>query len=451
MKRVSAKLKLTLWTALLMVLMAGALMALMFYLSDNIISSNSKSILTKVVGDNADELEFDDGRIDTDDIDFFKNSVYTLLYSEDGEKIAGSFPEEFSTEPPLSDKKLTEITQDGTLYYIYDILSPVEDSRNPAWVRGVIAVDEVASAINSIMQIALISLPIIVVLGTVGCYFIAKKTFSPIDKIIKTAEEISESENLSLRIDLKGESAELQKLADTFDIMFSRLENAFEVEKQFTSDVSHELRTPTSVILAQCEYAIGHSIPMEDKEDALETVQRQASKISKLISDLLNLTRLDSGIEKADFREINLSELVNEICEEHKIISPSGIELTHSIAPDIKGAFDAAMMSRLLGNLISNAFRYSKETGKVEVSLTESQNDIVLSVKDDGIGISKQDQQKIFQRFYQVDSSRTMSQSGNMGLGLAMVEQIAKLHNAKITVESEIGVGSVFRIKFKKN
>ncbi len=450
MKKVSAKIRLTLFTTFLMLLMASVLIGLMFSLGDNIISANTITQLTEVVDDNSDELEFDDGRLDTGDVDFLKKGVYTLLYSQDGEHIDGNFPEDGISEQPFLDKETTEFTLDGTLYYIYDRLSSVEDSSSLVWVRGIIAVDEVASATNSILQTALFSLPFFVLLGALGCYFIAKITFRPIDKIIKTAEEISESENLALRIGLQGGSPEMCKLSDTFDKMFERLESVFEAEKQFTSDVSHELRTPTAVILAQCEYAIGESIAMEDKEDALETVQRQALKMSILISDLLNLIRMDRGAQETELRQINLSNLVLEVCEEQKLVAPSDLKMMYDIAPNISGAFDSTMISRLLENLISNSFRYRKENGNTHIALYETTTDIILSVKDDGIGIAKEHQEKIWHRFYQVDGSRTASQHGSMGLGLSMVMQIAKLHHAKVEVDSELHHGSLFTVKFPK-
>ncbi len=450
MKNISAKIRLTLFTTFLMLLMASVLIGLMFSLSDNIISANSIAQLTEIVEDNSDELEFDDGKLDIDDVDLFKKGVYTLLYTNDGEHIAGDFPEVGITTQPFVDKQITEFTVDGTLYYIYDSLSSVEDSRSLMWVRGIIAVDAVANATNGILRTALFSLPFFVIFGALGCYFIAKITFRPIDKIVNTAEEISESENLALRIDLQGGSPEIRKLSDTFDKMFERLETAFEVEKQFTSDVSHELRTPTAVIIAQCEYAIGEKIAMEDKEEALETIQRQALKMSNLISDLLNLIRLDRGVEKVNLQQMELSELVQEICEEQSQLAPLDIKLTYDVTPDISGAFDYTMISRLLGNLISNSLRYKKENGNVHVTLTETTTEIILSVKDDGIGIAKEHQEKIWNRFYQVDSSRTASQHGSMGLGLSMVAQIAKLHNAKILLESELDKGSLFMVKFPK-
>ncbi len=452
MKNISAKIRLTLFTTFLMLLMAGVLIAFMFTVSDDIVSSSSIAQLTEVVDDNSDELEFDDGELDVGDVDFFKKGVYILLYSTEGEYIAGDFSEDGIAAQPFSDKETNEFTVDGKLYYIYDRLVPVEDSRSLVWMRGVIAVDEAISATNDVLKIALFSLPIFVLFGAIGCYFIAKITFRPIDKIVKTAEEISESENLALRIDLQGGSPEIRKLSETFNKMFERLESAFEAEKQFTSDVSHELRTPTAVILAQCEYAIGDNITLEDKEDALETVQRQALKMSNLISDLLSLIRLDRGTQKTELLQTDLSELVREICEEQELIAPPGLKMTYDISPNISGAFDSAMINRLLTNLISNSFCYKNESGNANahVSLTETTAEIVLSVKDDGIGIAKEHQEKIWHRFYQVDSSRTASQYGSMGLGLSMVAQIAKLHNAKIELKSELNSGSLFTVKFPK-
>ncbi len=450
MKKLSAKIRLTLYTAVLMALMASALIALMFSLSNNIVSTNSMNQLKEVVHDNADELEFDDGELEVDDIDFFKKSVHTIILNKYGEVIAGNFPEILVEELPLKDNELTEIVTDDALYYVYDVLTTVKGYRSELYIRGVIAVDEVADATNGILQVALLLLPIFIILGAVGCYFIAKRTFRPIDKIVKTAEEISKSEDLSLRIDLKGGSPEINQLAVTFDNMFERLESAFIAEKQFTSDVSHELRTPTAVILAQCEYALGEKISQEDKEEALETVQRQAAKMSRLISDLLNLNRLERGVEKVQFNNISLSELVRDVCEEQEIVKPSDISFKYDIALNVSGNFDEGLITRLLTNLISNAFRYNKDNGSVEVALNDTGDEIVLSVKDNGIGISKEDQTKIWNRFYQVDSSRTAGQSGSMGLGLAMVKQVVLLHGGKVELESELGVGSLFVVKFKK-
>jgi len=450
MKNLSAKLKLTVWNSLLMVLMASIVMGLILSFSDDIIATNSKTTLINVVDDNTDELEFEDGMLEIDDIDFFKNSVYTLLYSQEGERIAGTLPEEFLNEPPLQDKGMAKIAIDGTVYYIYDRLGLVEDSDILMWVRGVTAVDKVGSATNSILQTTLFSLPIFILLAAIGCYFIAKHTFRPIDKIIHTAEEISSSENLSLRINLKNGDTEIHNLSNAFDKMFERLESAFEAEKQFSQNVSHELRTPTAVILAQCEYTLESNTTDKDRQEALEVIQRQAKKISRLIADLLSLIRLERGIEKPEFVNIDLSELVTFVCEEQNVIAPKNTTFNYNIMPNITLNANHPMMIILVTNLVSNAFRYRKEKGNISVILTENDAEIILSISDDGIGIAKENQTKLWQRFYQVDSSRTANHDGNTGLGLSMVAQIVKLHGAKIRVESELGKGSCFTVNFQK-
>ncbi len=465
MSRISAKAKLTLWTSLLITLMACIVFFFIFAFSENIIERNAEDSLLEVVNDNAKEIDFENGRIELDleDIDLYKNNIYTLLYDENYELLAGNIPENLGqynssiNEIPFTNGELKEHTLGETTLYIYDVLVSSKAVDDTVWVRGIISIDEAQNATNIIFFLAIASLPLFIIIATLGCYFIAKKTFRPIDRIIQTAESITQSGNLSLRINITKSDAEMQKLSDTFDNMFERLQWAFanlektyESERQFTSDVSHELRTPTSVILAQCEYALDTTATPADKEEALETVQRQALKMSKLISDLLNIIRLERGMEKAIFKPHNLSDIVHNICEEQKIIAPSKIKIHTDIHPSITGDFDEVMITRLLNNLISNAFRFTNENGNVLVSLSENAHNIILSVKDDGIGISPENLPKIWSKFYQVDSSRTATKDGNMGLGLSMVSQIAQFHNAKIEVYSELNQGSEFVVKFSK-
>ncbi len=445
MKNLSAKLQLTVWTSLLMSAMAIIVIVLLFSFSDTIIETNSKSQLMKVVLKNADELEWDDRKLDTDDIDFYKNGVTTLIYSETGTILFGSFPDDQNQNIPLKDKETTEITINETTYYVYDVLSSVEDSRQKLWVRGVISVNEVAETIRPLLLLSLFILPAFIIVGTAGCYIIVKLTFRPLDTIIKTAEEISTNEDLTLRINLENSSAEIQQLANTFDSMLNKLEESFEAEKQFSQNVSHELRTPTAVILAQCEYALGEKVQEHDKQEALEVVNKQAKKMAKLISELLGLLRFERGIEKAEFSQINLSELVLLVCEEQSVLNEKNINLTHSIEPNIILKANQTMLIRLVSNLLSNAYRYGKENGCINVVLSEEDNNIRLLIEDDGIGIADENIEKIWQRFYQVDASRS---TDSMGLGLAMVHQIAKLHNAKIDVKSELEKGSIFTIHF---
>lgn len=161
--------------------------------------------------------------------------------------------------------------------------------------------------------------------------------------------------------------------------------------------------------------------------------------MSELVSQLLSMTRLDQGTEKANFEISDISKLVKSICEE-QIYSKNIINL--DIEENTTANIDVALISRLVQNLIDNAVKYSNDNGNILVSVHRTEDEIQISVKDDGIGISKDEQDKIWQRFYQVDSSR--SGDNGTGLGLSMVKKIAEIHGGYMSLESEPLEGSKF-------
>ena len=224
-------------------------------------------------------------------------------------------------------------------------------------------------------------------------------------------------------------------------MLIARLDESFEAERQFTSDVSHELRTPMSVIMAQCEYTLDEERTPQEYERALRLIRRQGRKMTKLINDMLDFVRLERRGTNYQIEKLNLSALVNSVCEDMSLIRERGISLEHEVEDEIWVDGNPALLSRLLSNLISNAYRYGKDDGHIKVRLKKSQDEVTLSVSDDGIGISREDKEKIFRRFYQADSSRTGS---GTGLGLSMVKEIASFHGGSMSVESEPGKGSEF-------
>ena len=235
-RNVSIKSKITLWNAALMLLLVTLVLGFMLSMGTSIIEVSGKRQLVRVLDDNAEEIEFDDGRLELDDVNFFESGVYTLVYTQEGALISGKSPSG-ALELALEDMSLRSLFSDGIEYYIYDKLIDVEDYGR-VWVRGIIELDEVADLVHLLFFIALISLPFFVLFATLGCYFISKRAFRPIDKIINLAKEINESENLSLRINLGDGKDEVYELARTFDEMFAQLESSFEGEKQFSSDAS---------------------------------------------------------------------------------------------------------------------------------------------------------------------------------------------------------------------
>ena len=266
----------------------------------------------------------------------------------------------------------------------------------------------------------------------------------PVNKITKTAKEISESKDLSQRINLKETDKEISSLAATFDEMLEKLETSFNKEKQFTSDASHELRTPISVILTECEYGEECVEDIDEFKEVIGSIKEQANKMSKLVSELLMISRMDKNKIVLSFEDLNIRELLNCVCDEQIEIQTKKIELIRNIDENVMGNADRMTLTRLFVNLISNAYQYSPENTKIIVSLTKEKDKVVFSVKDEGIGISKEDQTKIWDRFYQVNSSRLDDGSGGSGLGLSMVKWISDMHKGTLTVESELGKGSTF-------
>jgi len=451
MRKVTIKLKITLWFTTFMILLSAVVFAFIALVSNSTTTHQTRGALTRLIDENIREIDYDDGQLEIDD-DFvsFQNGIYCLVFQENGEKISGYAPYDELESEPFEDGSIRSVIIDGETYIIYDRMvsfKPHED----VWIRGV--VPERGNAINltAVYRAVLIALPLLIILAAFGGYLIAKRSLRPIQKISETAEDIGNSGDLSKRIEMGIGGDELHQLAGAFNRMFDRLETNFEAERNFTSDASHELRTPVSTILAHCEYAFENASGEQELYEAIEAIQKQGYRMSHLIGSLLYFTRMEQRTDAVAFESIDLSALVLSVCREQREISEKNITLKEDIQPDILMKADVALISRMLENLIRNAYRYGKENGNISVTLKEADHRIILSVSDDGIGIVPDELPKIWNRFYRVDKSRSSVKGVGFGLGLAIVKQIAELHNGSVEVESEINKGSTFIIKFAKS
>ena len=314
------------------------------------------------------------------------------------------------------------------------------------WLRGIMEAPENGALTRNLLTVALAALPIFIFLVAAGCYWISKRAFRPLDNITATALAINEARDLSRRIDLPPGKDEFSRLAGTFDRLFERLERSFEAEKQFTADASHELRTPVSIIKGACEYAEKYDETPEERQETISMIHRQADRMSELISGLLSMTRLEQGTETARVEQVDLRELVSSICKESVYTQE---RLSVELPEKVMVQADPTLLSRLIQNLIENGFKYGKPGGRVWISAGASEDEVLLRVRDDGIGIPPEQQDKIWQRFYQVDTSH--GDEGGAGLGLAMVQQIARIHGGYMTLKSEPDVGSEFTLHLPKN
>ena len=307
-------------------------------------------------------------------------------------------------------------------------------SYDKVYIRGICPANETIRAFDTVAKNALYLFPVFIIIAAIGAYIITRKTIRPVEAITDSARKISSGNDLSKRLDTGKAPYEIYELGETFNDMFARLQLFFENEKRFTSDASHELRTPLAVIKAECEYALSENADENDRIEALESINKQNEKMISLVSSLLAVTRAEQGTARFSLEKGSLSELVNDICENFK--TTKNIKLSYDIEDCIQVEMNVTLMTQLVENLLSNADKYGKENGHINVKLYKERDSIVLSVKDNGIGISEEDLPKIWNRFYRADSSR--SETEGFGLGLSLVKKIAEIHSAECFARSEI-------------
>lgn len=436
-----------------MVLVTCLCLAVLFSLSGNEILTSAQMHLRERVQESADEIELEDGEFEIDS-DFYSldNNVYLALYDTGGNFLYGKVPPGLEQDPQFEDGKIQMVKSGTEQWYVYDVQYEMENGQE-FYIRGVVSVTETQKEFLIAVRFAVILLPLTVILTALIGYRLIRRTLLPVRQMTETVQEIQKDGDLSRRIGVSQETGkdEFYQLAGTFDGMLESLEQAFLRERQFTSDVSHELRTPVSVILAQCEASLNRTDLSEEQRKEILLIRKKAGEMSQMISQLLLLSRADQGRQQLNKEEINISELTQIIVEEQKMLAQRRkIEVHTEIEPDITGYLDESFYIRMLDNLISNAVSYGKEGGNIKVTLHQIPSGVRGTVEDDGIGISRDDQVHIWERFYRVDASRTGKEDGShSGLGLSMVKWIAQAHGGNVRVESELGKGSCFTFELK--
>ena len=436
-----------------MVLVTCLCLAVLFSLSGNEILTSAQMHLRERVQESADEIELEDGEFEIDS-DFYSldNNVYLALYDTGGNFLYGKIPPGLEQAPQFEDGKIQTVKSGTEQWYVYDVQYEMENGQE-FYIRGVVSVTETQKEFLIAVRFAVILLPLTVILTALIGYRLIRRTLLPVRQMTETVQEIQKDGDLSRRIGVSQATGkdEFYQLAGTFDGMLESLEQAFLRERQFTSDVSHELRTPVSVILAQCEASLNRTDLSEEQRKEILLIRKKAGEMSQMISQLLLLSRADQGRQQLNKEEINISELTEIIVEEQKMLAQRRkIEVHTEIEPDITGYLDESFYIRMLDNLISNAVSYGKEGGNIKVTLHQIPSGVRGTVEDDGIGISRDDQVHIWERFYRVDASRTGKEDGShSGLGLSMAKWIAQAHGGNVRVESELGKGSCFTFELK--
>ncbi len=406
-------------------------------------SISEETLETTVKSSVEDITQYEDHIEIEPSFNFYKNGVAIVLYGAAGTPLAGTTPASFIAETPLMSDNLRRVSSQSEVWLVYDLFI-----RHPAtkgiWIRGIYSFNSSHLLLQSITRVAFIALPVFLLLAIFTGYGITKKAFQPLKNIHDTASSIQSGNDLSRRITLHEPKDEFYELSALLNHMIGRLELAFESERQFSSDVSHELRTPIAVILSQCEYAFTKLEDPALSEECLQGIQDQAQRMSRLVSQLLELSRNLDAKSLLNIEPIALNELCEDVAEQlASAAAKKDIRLLLDIC-DVTAEVDQTQIIRLLLNLVSNAIQYGKEHGFVKIRLMQNSENAILAVSDDGIGIQPENLDKVFRRFYKEDSSRSSHEG--FGFGLSYVQWITQAHGGTISVQSEAGIGTTFTV-----
>lgn len=309
---------------------------------------------------------------------------------------------------------------------------------------------------------SVIATTIIILLSSVCTYFLTKKALTPLQKLTSEVSQI-QAQNLSTQLEVPNSKDEIAQLTRSFNEMLTRLDNAFSTQKQFSANAAHELRTPLAVLQTNLEVFEKKQEPeMVEYRQLFTMIKEQTARLSQLVGTLLDMTNLKS-VPRTD--HVSLEELVDEVfCDLDPVAEKAGISIhfddsssqdlyTDVHTPDasalnnnilnITGSY--VLLYRAVYNLVENAIKYNRPNGSVTVSVKEKNGQAMILVKDTGIGISPENQKKIFDPFFRVDKSRSRAMGG-AGLGLALVDSIAREHGGSVKVLESNEKGSIIAL-----
>lgn len=290
----------------------------------------------------------------------------------------------------------------------------------------------------------LAALPIIVILGSLGGWVLARRSLSPIGYIASKARSIT-SENLSNRFTPRETGDEMDDLIQTINGMIARLESSFKRMAEFTADASHELKTPICAMRGEAEVLLSKGRKAEEYQEGLAHFIEQFDHLNQMINDLILLSKFDATQVELKMAPLRLDLLSKDLCNLFQILAEqkeNSLEMGTMEEITILG--DKVRLQQLFTNLIDNAIKYTSK-GSIHVTLQKNEDIALVKIKDTGIGIPKEEQEKIFKRFYRVDKSRS-KETGGVGLGLNIAEWIAQAHHGWIEVNSELNKGSTFTV-----
>jgi heavy metal sensor kinase len=284
-------------------------------------------------------------------------------------------------------------------------------------------------------------IPVFIILASFGGWFMAKRSLSSVEQVTQTAMAIADGA-MGKRVPLTGRGDEIDRLSGTFNNMLERIQSLINEMKEVTDNIAHDLRSPITRIRGLAEITLIAEKSIEAYQAMAENTVEECDRLLRMINMMLEISETEAGVSTLNRIEVDVSELIEEACDLYQPLAEErGIHIEVNIPAQLHLFGDKGKLQRVLSNLLDNAIKYTLPEGKIIVSAEEVDKRVIISVHDTGIGISRDEASRIFERFYRADKSRSVP---GAGLGLSLVQAIVRSHGGEIKVNSFSGTGSTF-------
>lgn len=345
----------------------------------------------------------------------------------------------------LSGTDGANLRNDENAIYAYAYIED-ETSKKTGAVLVISSFDNTSNFLTEINHKWMLIIILLAVFVFIFAISMSHFIFEPLKKILSTVMKISDG-HLNQRIELKGNN-EYTQLSNAINTMTSSLEQVDASRQEFVSNVSHELKTPLSSIKVLSDsLLLQGDVPNEMYREFMQDINSEVDRMTNIINDLLSLVRLDNGAAALNIKEFNANEFLKAIIKQlTPLANKKNITINYDPKKEVNIEADEVKLSLAISNLVENGIKYTPEDGSVKISIDSDSTDCYITVQDTGIGISEEEQSKIFQRFYRVDNSRDR-ETGGTGLGLAITHSTIMLHNGAVKIISGEGKGATFIVR----
>ncbi len=376
--------------------------------------------------------------------------VVINLMSPDGSPWDRMGEDDRVSVPPLDAAGYRTLTSPTEQWRVYD--QPVTVGGVTGRLQVVQELESVNLTLYGLLRQMLLAAPLALLAAALGGFFLASRALAPVDRITRTARAIT-AHDLRRRIDYHGPQDEIGRLAVTLDDMLGRLETGFERERRFTADAAHELRTPLTALKGRLGVTLSRPRSPSVYMTTLVDMEGQVDRLVRLSNDLLLMSRLQQDGAAIMPERIELHDFLASVVDQARPLADvKAITLTLEVAgePVMDGRMD--LLTRLFLNLLDNAVKYTPREGRVSVSAGQEGPVVTIRINDTGPGIAPEHLPHLFERFYRAEGDRARrwdeDDPGGAGLGLALAQEIARLHGGGLSVESEVGRGTTFIARF---